>query len=183
MNYNIDDSNNNIDTIDNFIMNIPYIDDSGLFDESDSLSDSSNNLISIDLDIPYIDDTGLFDDSDLDTSEDNNVEYTFSDASNDSPISDYLTPDETSTFSDTEQDIYTIWDVLDEKLDNNIIIIQGLLNQDYCCICGYHKTRHDKKRHIFIKIEECYKCQTCGKFFFQHDHSKNPCFRPYKYIV
>lgn len=53
-------------------------------------------------------------------------------------------------------------------------------NEDICCICGTKKTLHYKKRHKFFKASQEYKCVNCGKYFFQHNMVKNPCFSPLK---
>jgi hypothetical protein len=68
------------------------------------------------------------------------------------------------------------------NLGNDVINIDKLKNKEYCCLCGYHVLYHDDKRHHFFQIKDEYKCQVCDKFFFQHSHKNNPCFRPYTYL-
>jgi hypothetical protein len=53
---------------------------------------------------------------------------------------------------------------------------------DICCLCGLTKEEHYITRHHFFKAIPEYKCKNCDKYFYQHDHYNNPCFRPYKYI-
>ena len=53
---------------------------------------------------------------------------------------------------------------------------------DICCICGVRKEKHAHINHGFFPCLEEYRCKRCSKFFYQHDHRKNPCFSPYKYI-
>ena len=54
---------------------------------------------------------------------------------------------------------------------------------EYCCLCGVAVEKHKNKRHKFFPCMESYRCKKCFKFFYQHDHSCNPCFEPFKYIV
>ena len=54
---------------------------------------------------------------------------------------------------------------------------------DICCLCGIYKSKHSKIHHRFCKIREEYRCKICNKFFYEHNHSKTPCFFPYKYII
>ena len=55
-------------------------------------------------------------------------------------------------------------------------------NIDICCFCGKNYSEHKKFTHEFHPCKEKYKCKKCNKFFFQHNHSKTPCFQPYEYI-
>ena len=60
---------------------------------------------------------------------------------------------------------------------------QVILNtKQICCLCGVEKVKHSRMRHKYFQIEESYRCKKCGLFFFQHNHCKNPCFSPFKYI-
>lgn len=66
---------------------------------------------------------------------------------------------------------------LDLDLDTHKEIICEI-----CCLCGCNTKEHHIKRHKFIPLHENYRCQVCSLFFYQHNHSRNPCFRPKKYI-
>lgn len=59
---------------------------------------------------------------------------------------------------------------------------QDRRNNEICCLCGFKYSEHSKQRHGFFKAINDYRCKNCSKFFYQHDHYNNPCFRPYKYI-
>lgn len=59
---------------------------------------------------------------------------------------------------------------------------QDRINNEICCLCGFKYSEHSNKRHGFFKAIADYRCKNCSKFFYQHDHYNNPCFRPYKYI-
>lgn len=53
-----------------------------------------------------------------------------------------------------------------------------------CCFCGCKEECHrEGKLHGFFPCFEVYRCQNCNKFFYQHDHSKKPCFKPKNYIA
>ena len=50
----------------------------------------------------------------------------------------------------------------------------------FCCLCGKEDYHHHSSRHAFFPCLDEYRCKNCGKFFYQHDHTSNPCFEPYK---
>ena len=50
----------------------------------------------------------------------------------------------------------------------------------FCCLCGKEDYHHHSSRHTFFPCLDEYRCKNCGKFFYQHDHTSNPCFEPYK---
>ena len=64
--------------------------------------------------------------------------------------------------------------------DKNINCCSNVSKQ-FCCLCGISKKYHSKTHKFFECLDE-YKCIKCSKFFFQHNHQKNPCFCPKKYI-
>ena len=70
-------------------------------------------------------------------------------------------------------DQYVVYD----KNDNCCLNLDELL----CCLCGISKKFHSIT-HRFVECLDEYKCIKCHKFFYQHDHLKNPCFCPKKYI-
>jgi len=53
---------------------------------------------------------------------------------------------------------------------------------ELCCLCGIPVDKHTGKLHKFFPCMEYYRCRKCYTFFYQHDHSKKPCFQPFKYI-
>ena len=68
--------------------------------------------------------------------------------------------------------------------NKNIVETQKDTLPDKCCLCGNFKDNHNENnRHKFFKIKEEYRCKICNKFFYEHDHAKNPCFSPYAYII
>lgn len=71
---------------------------------------------------------------------------------------------------------------LELELRPNINIVKKEDICEICCLCGCNTKEHHIKRHKFIPLHENYRCQVCSLFFYQHNHSKNPCFRPKKYI-
>lgn len=52
---------------------------------------------------------------------------------------------------------------------------------EICCLCGTYKNNHYKSHHFFPCLDK-YRCRECNYFFYQHNHSKNPCFNPYSRI-
>ena len=54
-------------------------------------------------------------------------------------------------------------------------------NVDICCLCGHRRNAH-VQLHKFFPCYQEYRCKKCGKFFFQHDHLKQPCFTPFKQL-
>ena len=58
----------------------------------------------------------------------------------------------------------------------------SIYKQEICCLCGVSKQKHTARRHKYIQIKKEYRCKKCSLFFFQHDHIKQPCFIPFKYI-
>lgn len=71
---------------------------------------------------------------------------------------------------------------LDIDIELELDIVKKEEICELCCLCGCNTKEHHIKRHKFIPLHENYRCQVCSLFFYQHDHSKNPCFRPKKYI-
>lgn len=53
-----------------------------------------------------------------------------------------------------------------------------------CCLCGHTREGHTQaKRHRFFPCLEEYRCKKCLEFFYQHSHTNNPCFQPFKHIA
>ena len=52
-----------------------------------------------------------------------------------------------------------------------------------CCLCGCVNSNHTSQRHKFFPCLESYRCKKCYRFFYQHNHSNNPCFEPFKHIA
>ena len=46
-----------------------------------------------------------------------------------------------------------------------------------CHICGVEKEKHKSLSHKFIEATYSNKCIKCKKWFYQHNHLKNPCFK------
>lgn len=70
-------------------------------------------------------------------------------------------------------------DLLDEIIGTNI---NNQKNNDFCCICGCSYLNHIDKRHHFFKALPEHKCIKCNRYFFEHDHYKEICFKPLKYL-
>ena len=52
----------------------------------------------------------------------------------------------------------------------------------FCCLCGKYDYEHKNERHSFFAAFEDHRCIKCNKWFFQHNHKKNPCWQPTKYL-
>lgn len=55
-------------------------------------------------------------------------------------------------------------------------------NYSFCSICGLNSVNHYNETHRFFRAFDLHRCIHCNKFFYQHDHSSNPCWKPYKYL-
>ena len=55
-------------------------------------------------------------------------------------------------------------------------------NYSFCSICGLLAKNHYNETHRFFRAFDLHRCIHCNKFFYQHDHSRNPCWKPYKYL-
>lgn len=64
--------------------------------------------------------------------------------------------------------------------EKNKCLFNIIKTEDICCLCGTREDKHTNKNHAFFKASHEYRCMKCNKFFYQHDHYKNPCFTPYK---
>jgi len=53
---------------------------------------------------------------------------------------------------------------------------------NFCCLCGRDKYYHKNIPHHYYSAKDKYRCQKCNKFFYEHDHKKNPCFTPFEYL-
>lgn len=51
--------------------------------------------------------------------------------------------------------------------------------EPFCCLCGLRLSKHGFARHRFFEALPEHKCIGCGKWFYEHDHKKSPCFDPY----
>lgn len=56
----------------------------------------------------------------------------------------------------------------------------GIILEQQCVLCGKTLDGHKKNHHVFIATRDEYRCKICGMFFYEHDHSKNSCYTPYK---
>ena len=52
----------------------------------------------------------------------------------------------------------------------------------FCCLCGKYDFEHAGERHKFFPAFEDHRCINCNKWFFEHKHMKNPCWKPKKYL-
>lgn len=52
-----------------------------------------------------------------------------------------------------------------------------------CCLCGKEPKFHTQEKHRFFRATSKNKCKKCKQWFYQHDHSKNPCFDPEERII
>lgn len=68
-------------------------------------------------------------------------------------------------------------------LSSSSVINNSSMDQlNYCCLCGNHKNDHNDQLHKFFASYDDYRCKKCNKFFYQHNHCKNPCFNPHQRI-
>ena len=56
------------------------------------------------------------------------------------------------------------------------------IKYSFCCLCGKYDYEHKNERHSFFAAYEDHRCIKCNKWFFQHNHKKNPCWQPTKYL-
>jgi hypothetical protein len=58
-----------------------------------------------------------------------------------------------------------------------------ICNHNICCLCGVAKEKHKCKEHKFFASKPQCKCKKCGKFFYEHNHTKSPCFTPHVNLI
>lgn len=75
-----------------------------------------------------------------------------------------------------------------DSINNPIVLSSSSVDNasmdqlNYCCLCGNHKNNHNDQLHKFFASYDAYRCKKCNKFFYQHNHCKNPCFNPHQRI-
>ena len=65
---------------------------------------------------------------------------------------------------------------------NIIVVPKKKIKYTFCCLCGKYDFEHKNERHHFFAAFEDHRCIKCNKWFFQHNHKKNPCWQPTKYL-